>query len=58
MQYTRAVTVGERVVAWQMDRRWDDLTSVEPALVAPALAALGRAQRVQIVQLFRPAHST
>ena len=57
VQYAGAVSVGDRVVAWQMDRRWEDLTSVEPALVAPALAALGSAQRVQIVQLLlrRPA---
>ena len=57
VQYAGAVSVGDRVVAWQMDRRWEDLTNVEPALVAPALAALGSAQRVQIVQLLlrRPA---
>ena len=57
VQYAGAVSVDDRVVAWQMDRRWEDLTSVEPALVAPALAALGSAQRVQIVQLLlrRPA---
>jgi DNA-binding transcriptional ArsR family regulator len=51
VQYAGAVSVGERVVAWEMNRRWEDLTRVDPALVAPALAALGSAQRIQIVQV-------
>ena len=51
VRYAGAVSVDDRVVAWQMDRRWRDLVSVEPALIAPVLAALGSAQRVQIVQL-------
>jgi DNA-binding transcriptional ArsR family regulator len=57
VRYTGAVSVGDRVVAWDMNRRWDDLARIDPAIVAPVLAALGSAQRVQILQLllWRPA---
>ena len=56
--YAGAGTAAAGVVAWQMDRSWTELTELEPGPIARLLAALGNAQRVQLVQALIHAPAT
>lgn len=56
--YAGAGTAVGGVIAWQMDRTWNELTELEPGPIARLLAALGNPQRVKIVQALVHAPAT